>query len=347
MRLVSCVAQTLARSQQLWVLYSTCTKGDLFDSTGNPGQLYSERDYLARPWCVYELAMYVKTKKIQEQPAEIEIISLDGNNSLGAQLSTFFKLIVVGTFLYFFHLFSLGVVTNDNVGCGQDLEMFIRCPSDDTGAEGMNLSDWKAAKRRNVHADFDPFVWMGQGNHPGTLMHTAGGFWPYTFGFVFVAYVMKSSLKKERLAICKRLETFSWADVKEGTNATHRNEVERRIEEPDSFGSIPNFEEEMQKDVQNEFNKSLLKRERRTMTMLAVFWFFGQATITQTSLFAVDAWRPVLFPEDIATLGEENPDLWLAILILSYPCICCISCCAAARMFTSGGLRKLASVAPA
>jgi hypothetical protein len=347
--LTSCRAQTLARSQQLWVLYSTCVKGPLFASKGHEGKLYSERDYLARPWCVYELAMYVKTRKPEGwQKAEIEIISLDGNNSLGAQLSTFVKMIALLLFVYFFHLFSLGVVTNDNVGCEQTLEMGVRCPLDDSGEESMSLSDWKAAKKKNVHADGDPFVWMGQGTQPGTLMWTAGVFWPITFCFVFVACKMEWSLRNERLAICERLKYFSWEDVKDGTDKRARAEVQERIR--DSFDSIEEFEKQMKNGVKTEFKKSLLKREKRTMAMLAVFWFFSFLLATQISLYSVDAWRPVFFSEQIATLGEDNAGLWLTILALTYPCMCCFGCCALIRIFSAGGLRALTkgtSVAPA
>lgn len=274
--------------------------------------------------------MYVKTKKQLNEPVEIEVISLDGNNSLGAQMATATKCAVVIMFVAAFHFFCLGIVFNDNV------------PFE----EGMSVSAWRAAKQANFW-NGNP---MQQGTQPGTFTFTLGWFWPWSFAFGFVMCLMEYKLMMERMTICERLSWFTWHNVDCGTDSADRDEVKRRIEF--GYGSIDEFNKEVRTTVRHHFRRSLLKREWRTMRTFAVLWFFGCSGLVQMSAYAVDHWRPVIFPADISTLGEANNALWWFLFALTIPCLFCaggismISLCMSGTRCTSKEMGALVAPSP-
>lgn len=303
-----CGVQTLSRSQQLWVLYST--------NKDNP-----HRDYLSRPWCVYELAMYVKTKLRDNAAVEIEVISL--STQLGNKLTRFIQLCMIASVLIFLHMFAGGVA--------------FYTPFD---PETMTLDEWKADQAGKV---FLP----NAGYTAGYAAASVGG--PVTFLFVVCAYIFMTTLGTERRQILARLKNFEWETVRtlittyEEDCVKDLEEVQERIIE--RYKKIANFNEAVQTMVHDEFEKSLVKRERQTLKMLFVLWFTTGFIIGGMALFATDLGRPVVSPEDIPTQRLENHGLWWAIYGLSFPLIGCISCGAVTSLATAGACAN-AKVAP-
>lgn len=294
-RPVLCGAQTLSRSQQLWVLYSTC-KTD------------PSRDYLNRPWCVYELAMYVQQKKKRKEPVEIEVISL--STQLGMKLTRFIQLCMIACVATFLHMFAFGVALYGE-------------PYD---PDATTLEDWKAGMGM-----------LAVRNGIVSVM-TVGG--SITFLCLVVWCIFKATLSSEREDICNRLKTFSWEDVKsliqkhDPDRKQDVEEVEKRIK--DRYTSIAAFEKEVRGTVQKEFGESLERREWRITKTLLTFWFQTGWMILGMAGYAADLPRPVVMGDDIPKLRVEAHALWSAFWGFSVFAIGCISCGGVISLVTAG-----------
>jgi len=289
---------------------------------------------------VYELAMYVTTKKKRKAAVEIEVISL--STQLGMKLTRFIQLCMLATVFTFLHMFAGGIA--------------FYTPFD---PEETTLEKWKAKQATNVYSPMPV---------PGTAAWAAGSVGgAVTFLFIVVACIFQATLASEREEICGRLENFKWENVTkliqkyEEGRMEDVNEVEKRIiksykpdppnpsstDEEARAKAIANFNKEVQTEVHDEFKKSLVKREWQTAKMLLTFWFTSGFIIGGMALYAVDLTRPVVSPEDIPTQRLENHTLWFVLYSLSMPLIFCISCGGIISLLTAGACSKKGSkVAP-